>query len=96
MDLVYNSASLMPLRLVLSGMKEVTRTWKVLAGVNQAHKKYKDALLVMIAVGWAKGQSLVTRARGDINKNSGGYLFISDQTCFVPVAPHPQQVPEAD
>ncbi|KAM6975580.1 trimeric intracellular cation channel type B [Tautogolabrus adspersus] len=55
MDLVYCSAALLPLRLVLSGMKEVTRTWKVLGGVTQAHGKYKDSLLVMIAIGWAKG-----------------------------------------
>ncbi|CAB1352069.1 unnamed protein product, partial [Coregonus sp. 'balchen'] len=33
---------------------EVTRTWKVLGGVAQAHSKYKDGLLVMIAVGWAE------------------------------------------
>lgn len=57
MDLVYCGAALLPLRLVLSGMKEVTRTWKVLGGVTQAHSKYKDSLLVMIAIGWAKGQS---------------------------------------
>ncbi|XP_041667576.1 trimeric intracellular cation channel type B [Cheilinus undulatus] len=55
MDLVYSTAALLPLRLVLSGMKEVTRTWKVLGGVTQAHNKYKDSLLVMIAIGWAKG-----------------------------------------
>ncbi|XP_029941199.1 trimeric intracellular cation channel type B [Salarias fasciatus] len=55
MDLVYCCAALLPLRLVLSGMKEVTRTWKVLGGVTQAHNKYKDGLLVMIAVGWARG-----------------------------------------
>lgn len=55
MDLVYCCAALLPLRLVLSGMKEVTRTWKVLGGVTQAHSKYKDSLLVMIAIGWAKG-----------------------------------------
>lgn len=54
-DLVYCCAALLPLRLVLSGMKEVTRTWKVLGGVTQAHGKYKDSLLVMIAIGWAKG-----------------------------------------
>ncbi|KAL6096799.1 tmem38b [Pungitius sinensis] len=54
-DLVYSCAALLPLRLVLSGMKEVTRTWKVLGGVTQAHSKYKDSLLVMIAIGWAKG-----------------------------------------
>ncbi|XP_026153581.1 trimeric intracellular cation channel type B [Mastacembelus armatus] len=55
MDLVYCSAALLPFRLVLSGMKEVTRTWKVLGGVTQAHIKYKDSLLVMIAIGWARG-----------------------------------------
>ncbi|XP_054468664.1 trimeric intracellular cation channel type B [Anoplopoma fimbria] len=55
MDLVYCSAALLPLRLVLSAMKEVTRTWKVLGGVIQAHGKFKDSLLVMIANGWAKG-----------------------------------------
>ncbi|KAK5900826.1 hypothetical protein CgunFtcFv8_025755 [Champsocephalus gunnari] len=54
-DLVYRCAALLPLRLVLTGMKEVTRTWKVLGGVIQAHNKYNDSLLVMIAVGWAKG-----------------------------------------
>ncbi|XP_041826353.1 trimeric intracellular cation channel type B [Melanotaenia boesemani] len=55
MDVVYCCASLLPLRLVLSGMKETTRTWKVLGGVTQAHTKYKDSLLVMIAIGWARG-----------------------------------------
>ncbi|XP_023141232.1 trimeric intracellular cation channel type B [Amphiprion ocellaris] len=55
MDLVYCCAAPLPLRLVLSGMKEVTRTWKVLGGVTQAHGKYKDSLLVMIAIGWARG-----------------------------------------
>lgn len=55
MDLVYCCAALLPLRLVLSGMKEVTRTWKVLGGVTQAYSRYKDSLLVMIAIGWAKG-----------------------------------------
>jgi len=55
MDLVYCCAALLPLRLVLSGMKEVTRTWKVLGGVTQAYGRYKDSLLVMIAIGWAKG-----------------------------------------
>ncbi|KAF6729163.1 Trimeric intracellular cation channel type B [Oryzias melastigma] len=54
-DAVYSSAALLPLRLVLSGMKEVTRTWKVLGGVTQARQKYKDSLLVMIAIGWARG-----------------------------------------
>ncbi|XP_015247462.1 trimeric intracellular cation channel type B [Cyprinodon tularosa] len=55
MDVVYSCTALLPLRLVLSGMKEVTRTWKVLGGVTLAQKKYKDSLLVMIAIGWARG-----------------------------------------
>lgn len=54
-DAFYYCAALLPLRLVLTGMKEVTRTWKVLGGVTQAHNKYKDSLLVMIAIGWARG-----------------------------------------
>ncbi|XP_010891134.1 trimeric intracellular cation channel type B [Esox lucius] len=54
-DAVYSCTALFPLRLVLTAMKEVTRTWKVLGGVTQAQSKYKDDLLVMIAVGWAKG-----------------------------------------
>ncbi|XP_024236742.1 trimeric intracellular cation channel type B [Oncorhynchus tshawytscha] len=54
-DVVYSCTTFFPLRLVLTGMKEVTRTWKVLGGVAQAHSKYKDGLLVMIAIGWAKG-----------------------------------------
>jgi len=67
MDLVYSCAALLPLRLVLSGMKEVTRTWKVLGGVAQAHGKYKDSLLVMIAIGWAKGRQPTEHAEGFLN-----------------------------
>lgn len=59
MDVVYSCTALLPLRLVLSGMKEVTRTWKVLGGVTLAQKKYKDGLLVMIAIGWARGQLMI-------------------------------------
>ncbi|XP_051536957.1 trimeric intracellular cation channel type B-like [Myxocyprinus asiaticus] len=55
LDVVYSLASIFPVRLVLTIMKEVTRTWKVLGGVTQAGRKYKDGLFVMIAVGWAKG-----------------------------------------
>ncbi|XP_026879058.2 trimeric intracellular cation channel type B isoform X2 [Electrophorus electricus] len=55
LDAVYCCATMLPVRLVLTGMKEVTRTWKVLGGVTQASRKYKDGVFVMIAVGWAKG-----------------------------------------
>ncbi|KAF5898013.1 trimeric intracellular cation channel type B, partial [Clarias magur] len=54
-DVAYSCTTILPIRLVLTAMKEVTRTWKVLGGVTQASKKYKDSLFVMIAVGWAKG-----------------------------------------
>lgn len=54
-DLVYDIAAVLPVRLVLTVMKEVTRTWKVLGGVTHAHSKYQDSLPVMVAVGWAKG-----------------------------------------
>uniref|UniRef100_A0A3P9PSZ5 Transmembrane protein 38B n=1 Tax=Poecilia reticulata TaxID=8081 RepID=A0A3P9PSZ5_POERE len=55
MDLVYNFTTLLPVRVVLSAMKEVTRTWKILGGVNLAQNKYQDNLLIMIAIGWARG-----------------------------------------
>ncbi|XP_051980676.1 trimeric intracellular cation channel type B isoform X1 [Xyrauchen texanus] len=55
LDFIYSLASIFPVRLFLTGMKEMTRTWKVLGGVTQAGRKYKDGLFVMIAVGWAKG-----------------------------------------
>ncbi|XP_017349116.1 trimeric intracellular cation channel type B [Ictalurus punctatus] len=54
-DVAYSCATILPIRLVLTAMKEVTRTWKVLGGVTQASRKYKDSLFVMIAVGWSKG-----------------------------------------
>ncbi|XP_077478639.1 trimeric intracellular cation channel type B isoform X1 [Stigmatopora argus] len=54
-NLAYKWATFPPLHMVLSGMKEVTRTWKVLGGITQARGKYQDGLLVMIAIGWARG-----------------------------------------
>nr|XP_061800181.1 trimeric intracellular cation channel type B-like [Nerophis lumbriciformis] len=54
-NLMHKCVTMPPLRLVLSAMKEVTRTWKVLAGVSQARSKYKDGLLIMIATGYVKG-----------------------------------------
>lgn len=56
MDWVYSFSTLTPIRVVLSAMKEVTRTWKILGGIAQAQDKYEDNLLIMIAIGWAKGQ----------------------------------------
>ena len=64
-DIMYSVTAILPLRMVLTAMKEVTRTWKVLGGVTQAHSKYRDSLLVMVAVGWAKGN---TALRVDVSQ----------------------------
>uniref|UniRef100_A0A8C5SVL2 Transmembrane protein 38B n=1 Tax=Laticauda laticaudata TaxID=8630 RepID=A0A8C5SVL2_LATLA len=44
-----------PIRLMIAGMKEVTRTWKITGGIVHAHKRFADAWLIMIGVGWARG-----------------------------------------
>lgn len=54
-DLLFSCAELLPVNLLLSGMREVSRTWKVMGGVAHAHSKYKDSLLVIIAIGWVRG-----------------------------------------
>ncbi|NWU89000.1 T38BA protein, partial [Upupa epops] len=54
-DLFYQYFAILPLRLLVAGMKEVTRTWKIVAGVVHADSHFKGAWLVMIAVGWARG-----------------------------------------
>ncbi|CAM4676185.1 trimeric intracellular cation channel type B isoform X2 [Lepidochelys kempii] len=54
-DIVYRCFSFLPLRLMVAGMKEVTRTWKVTAGIAHANSHYKNAWLIMVAVGWARG-----------------------------------------
>uniref|UniRef100_A0A8C5LN35 Transmembrane protein 38B n=1 Tax=Leptobrachium leishanense TaxID=445787 RepID=A0A8C5LN35_9ANUR len=53
-DLFYSFSCILPVRIIVSAMKEVTRTWKVLAGVTHADSHYKDAWLVMITIGWAR------------------------------------------
>ncbi|NWH48063.1 TM38B protein, partial [Fregata magnificens] len=54
-DIFYRWFAFLPLRLLVAGMKEVTRTWKITAGVAHADSHFKDAWLVMVAVGWARG-----------------------------------------
>ncbi|XP_053157603.1 trimeric intracellular cation channel type B isoform X2 [Hemicordylus capensis] len=54
-DLAYCFVSGLPVRLVIAGMAEVTRTWKVMGGVAHAHSHYKNAWIIMIIVGWARG-----------------------------------------
>ncbi|KGL78623.1 Trimeric intracellular cation channel type B, partial [Tinamus guttatus] len=54
-DIFCRCFAFLPLRLLVAGMKEVTRTWKITAGVAHADSHFKNAWLVMIAVGWARG-----------------------------------------
>ncbi|XP_020657120.2 trimeric intracellular cation channel type B [Pogona vitticeps] len=54
-DLAYCCSSFLPIRLMFAGMKEVTRTWKITGGIAHAHSHYKNAWIVMIAIGWARG-----------------------------------------
>ncbi|XP_063311276.1 trimeric intracellular cation channel type B [Pelobates fuscus] len=53
-DLFYNFSCIRPIRVIVAALKEVTRTWKILSGVTQAHSRFQDAWLVMITIGWAK------------------------------------------
>ncbi|NXU58324.1 TM38B protein, partial [Turnix velox] len=54
-DIFYRCFAFLPLRLLVTGMKEVTRTWKITAGIAHAESHFKDAWLVMVVVGWARG-----------------------------------------
>ncbi|KAI6058210.1 Trimeric intracellular cation channel type B isoform X1 [Aix galericulata] len=54
-DIFCRCFAFLPLQLLVAGMKEVTRTWKIVAGVAHADSHFEDAWLVMIAVGWARG-----------------------------------------
>lgn len=54
-DLVSQGYSYQPIQLLAAGMKEVTRTWKIVGGVAHANGYYRNGWIVMIAVGWARG-----------------------------------------
>ncbi|XP_038625974.1 trimeric intracellular cation channel type B isoform X1 [Tachyglossus aculeatus] len=54
-DLFYQCFSFPPLQILAAGMKEVTRTWKILGGIAHANSHYKNDWLIMIAIGWARG-----------------------------------------
>ena len=54
-DLISQEYSFLPVQLLAAGMKEVTRTWKIVGGVTHANSYYKNGWIVMIAVGWARG-----------------------------------------
>ncbi|KAL3995235.1 TRIC channel family protein [Acanthocheilonema viteae] len=54
-DIVYKISKLLPVKIVLSVLKEVRRTSKVAHGVSHASKLYPSSYLVHILVGTAKG-----------------------------------------
>uniref|UniRef100_A0A8C0A3G6 Transmembrane protein 38B n=1 Tax=Bos mutus grunniens TaxID=30521 RepID=A0A8C0A3G6_BOSMU len=54
-DLISQAYSFLPVQLLAAGMKEVTRTWKIVGGVTHANSYYKNGWIVMIAIGWARG-----------------------------------------
>lgn len=56
LDGVYRFTAMLPIKVVLSVMKEVTRSKKILSGITLAKSKYQDNLPIMISIAWAKGQ----------------------------------------
>lgn len=54
-DAVYKLAKVLPVKVVLSTLKEVKRAYKVSHGVSHAAKLYPNSYFVQILVGTAKG-----------------------------------------
>lgn len=48
----------LPVKLVLVALKEVVRVRKIAAGVHHAHHAYHHGFLIMVIVGYVKGQGL--------------------------------------
>ncbi|XP_012592243.1 trimeric intracellular cation channel type B [Microcebus murinus] len=82
-DLVSQGYSFLPVQLLAAGMKEVTRTWKIVGGVTHANSYYKNGWLVMIAIGWARGAggTVITNfeslAKGDWKPEGHEWLKMS-------------------
>ncbi|XP_021116840.1 trimeric intracellular cation channel type B isoform X3 [Heterocephalus glaber] len=82
-DLVSQAYSFLPVQLLAAGMKEVTRTWKIVGGVTHANSYYKNGWIVMIAIGWARGAggTIVTKfeqlVKGDWKPGGDEWLKMS-------------------
>lgn len=82
-DLVSQGYSFLPVQLLAAGMKEVTRTWKIVGGVTHANSRYKNGWLVMIAIGWARGAggSIITNfellVKGDWKPQADEWMKMS-------------------
>ncbi|XP_014689975.2 trimeric intracellular cation channel type B [Equus asinus] len=82
-DLVSQGYSFLPVEVLAAGMKEVTRTWKIVGGVTHADSYYKNGWIVMIAIGWARGAggSIVTNferlVKGDWKPEADKWMKMS-------------------
>lgn len=54
-DMAYKLCKFMPIRIILSAMKEVIRCKKVHDGVIHAAKIYPNGYLIMVVIGTIKG-----------------------------------------
>ncbi|XP_020725135.2 trimeric intracellular cation channel type B isoform X1 [Odocoileus virginianus] len=73
-DLVSQGYSFLPVQLLAAGMKEVTRTWKIVGGVTHANSYYKNGWIVMIAIGWARVTAPKTKIR-EGNDKAEEFIF---------------------
>ncbi|XP_067871968.1 trimeric intracellular cation channel type A [Heterodontus francisci] len=55
LNIFYKCVAFMPVKLVLTAMKEVVRVRKISVGVVHAHHAYHHGWIIMALVGWAKG-----------------------------------------
>ncbi|KFO35168.1 trimeric intracellular cation channel type B isoform X1 [Fukomys damarensis] len=82
-DLVSQAYSFLPVQFLAAGMKEVTRTWKIVGGVTHANSYYKNGWIIMIAIGWARGAggAIVTKfeqlVKGDWKPGGDEWLKMS-------------------
>ncbi|XP_023609074.1 trimeric intracellular cation channel type B [Myotis lucifugus] len=82
-DLVSQGYSFLPVQLLAAGMKEVTRTWKIVGGVTHANSHYKNGWIIMIAIGWARGAggSIITNfellVKGDWKPQADEWMKMS-------------------
>uniref|UniRef100_UPI00398F3D06 trimeric intracellular cation channel type A-like n=1 Tax=Pristiophorus japonicus TaxID=55135 RepID=UPI00398F3D06 len=58
LNLFYKCVAFMPVKLVLTAMKEVVRVHKISVGVDHAHHAYHHGWIIMVLVGWAKGAGI--------------------------------------
>ncbi|XP_074139081.1 trimeric intracellular cation channel type B [Sminthopsis crassicaudata] len=82
-DIVSECYCFLPVQLLAAGMKEVTRTWKIMGGIIHTSKNYTDSWIVLITLGWARGAGgnvitgLEQLLKGAWKPETGKFLEIS-------------------